>query len=229
MANTFNTFSDKILTNDLLLDLVLDDVSHGNLYCLKRTCKHAQAVIEAYIHREFNINRHLLRFFEEPLEFRSLQARTATLISRSSTLQFLDRVTHDDSDLNLYVFFQHRLEVGRWLMKNGYAYELMRGQEQKFSTTSAKCWRKNSTDGVSNSFYFIHQSRLSDSGEKLWIQLVVASNAPMDVILKLHSSKLSILHPQKPRLTAPPLAVVYILQSKNNLLALNWMERMFCI
>ena len=206
LASTFSTFSDKVLTHDLLLDLVLDDVSPGDLYRLKRTCKRAQAVIEAYIRREFNINRHLLRFFKNPLEFRSLQARTATLISGSNALQFLDRTTHEESDLNLYVYFEHRLEVGRWLMKNGYAFEPMRDQEPKFSAASAKCRRKKSTDGVSSSFSFVKKSQ--NWWKKLSIQLVVASNAPMDVILNLHSSNLFVLHPQQSTLTALSLAVV---------------------
>jgi hypothetical protein len=55
--------------------------------------------------------------------FRSLQARTATLVSGSIALQLFDRVFYPGSDLDLYVHPDHQREVARYFMdQEGYTF-----------------------------------------------------------------------------------------------------------
>ena len=197
-----NTFVNDFLTNDLLYDLIFGSSSPGSLFCLKCTCKTAQAAVDSYFGRAFNINRHLLRFFDNPQDFRSLQARTATLISGSNALQFFNRTIYADSDLDLYTFYEHRLEVGQWLIQNGFAFRPTSKQNANFEVASRNSNRygglepvdellKYHTEGVSSVFTF---TKTPHEGEaELKVQVVVASLAPMAVVLNFHSSEPSIL------------------------------------
>ena len=54
------------------------------------------------IHK-YIINNHLSRFFPDPIVFRSLQARTANLVSGSNALQFSDRTSYEEADTDVYV------------------------------------------------------------------------------------------------------------------------------
>jgi hypothetical protein len=54
----------------------------------------------------FDLHRLLPRFFGEPAqvkEFRQIQSQTETIISGSMTLQFFNRLTWSNTDLDLYV------------------------------------------------------------------------------------------------------------------------------
>ncbi|KAI0638623.1 hypothetical protein C8Q77DRAFT_1215387 [Trametes polyzona] len=62
----------------------------------------------------------------------ALRSRTGTLISGSCALQFFDRTVYPESDLDLYVHMQHRREVGRWLIEEGYTYAPMPFQHPVF-------------------------------------------------------------------------------------------------
>lgn len=88
--------------------------------------------MQSYSLRAFNINKHLSRFFDNPSEFRSLQARTATLVSGSNALQFLNRLAYSDSDLDLYTYRIHGLEVCNWLLQNGYTFQPQNRQQAQF-------------------------------------------------------------------------------------------------
>lgn len=96
-----------------------------SLVRLGRTCKQAKASVESYISLAFNFNKYLQRFFPEALvpEFRSLQARTTTLVSGTSALEFFDRSVYEECNLELFTHSAHGLEVGRWLQQNGYTYK----------------------------------------------------------------------------------------------------------
>ncbi|KAG1756597.1 uncharacterized protein EDB91DRAFT_1332401 [Suillus paluster] len=78
----------------------------------------------------YNINRHLSRYFPDPLEFCSLQARTGLDISGSNALQFLDRSFYPKSDLDLYAHPGHVYEAMEWLEFVGYNFEPDSNQDQ---------------------------------------------------------------------------------------------------
>ena len=99
------TSSDRgsIEVADLLHDILTNHVIHWNIfsYCtpqtllrFERTCRLAQAIVEDYIRVAFNIDARLSPFFDDPRAFRSLQARTGTVISGSTALQFFERAIY---------------------------------------------------------------------------------------------------------------------------------------
>ncbi|EIW73751.1 hypothetical protein CONPUDRAFT_160756 [Coniophora puteana RWD-64-598 SS2] len=72
-------------------EAIFSCLSPRELIRVSRTCQVAHDAFQSFIHRAYNINRHLSRFLTDPISFQSLQARTGTLISGSNALQFLDR------------------------------------------------------------------------------------------------------------------------------------------
>jgi hypothetical protein len=63
----------------------------------------------------------LLEYFEDPVEFRELQARTGTLISGSQALKIIGGFTWQANDLDLYVWPECVEEVKEWLVGQGYS------------------------------------------------------------------------------------------------------------
>lgn len=129
------TFSVALSGVDLILDNIFDFASPSTLFCFKHTCKQAKTAVESYFRCEFNINRHLSQFFDNP----PLQARTCTLIYGSNALQFFSRVYYNGSDLDLYAYYQHRLEVGHWLIYNSFAFRPASWQDEDFDIASRDC------------------------------------------------------------------------------------------
>lgn len=194
-----NVFANMIVTNDLIYDIIFAAASPGSILCLARTCRAAHASMRDYFTRTFNINKHLTRFFDDPLAFRSLQARTTTLISGSSALQFFDRTIYEDSDLDLYVPLLYRKDVGSWLLAQGYQYIPNSVQNPDFGAASDE----NNIDnlnriyvgpdsrmrGVAAVFTF-HKSSPVMPDKKLQVQVIVAKRSPIAAILHFHSSEL---------------------------------------
>ena len=85
---------------------------------LSQTCYTANDARASFTRRTFNINCHLGHFFQNPLEFHTIQAETGTIISGSSALQFFDREIFEDSDLDLYLYPGHLERIDTWLMKS---------------------------------------------------------------------------------------------------------------
>ncbi|THG97736.1 hypothetical protein EW026_g4321 [Hermanssonia centrifuga] len=186
-------FPSQILTNDLLHQIIFDFASPATLFRLAQTCQQARFAIQHYIRKTFDINKHLLRFFKDPLAFRSLQARTGTLISGSSALQFFDRTFYPESDLDLYVFLHERDEVGQWLISQGYTFIPNSIQDPDFAIEVLRARTQMNTHpytrmrGVSTIYTFKKPSA-HDSANDLKVQIIVAFRSPMEVILNFHST-----------------------------------------
>lgn len=94
-------------------DLLLSCLNQQDLLAFQKVNRACYACAGGYQIRAHNIEHLLKRFFFDDSnrdlvnEFRLIQARTGTLISGSIALQFFDRTRYDDSDLDLYVEFQH--------------------------------------------------------------------------------------------------------------------------
>ncbi|EIM84863.1 uncharacterized protein STEHIDRAFT_61050 [Stereum hirsutum FP-91666 SS1] len=116
-------YFEDVFSRRPIYDIILSCLDIADLIRLGRTSKVARAALAEHSIRAYNINRHLRCFFDDPLSFRSLQARTGSLISGSNALQFLDRSFYPGSDLDVYVHPGHTLEVGNWLMnEEGYTF-----------------------------------------------------------------------------------------------------------
>lgn len=137
----------------------------------------------------FDISRLLTRFFDQPSAFRTLQARTGTLIAGSIALQYFDRSYYPSSDLDLYVHPRHRREVGNWLLSAGYAFCPHRDHDSDFETVISR--NPQSEDlhygvpGVAEVITF--RRAFGDKAET--VQVVTPRRSPMEVILSSHSSK----------------------------------------
>lgn len=118
--------------NSDFLDPIFSFSSPKDIIQLSKTCRLARTAIADYIRRAFNINKHLSRYFDNPVDFRSLQARTGTLISGSNALQFFDRSFYPDSDLDLYVPNMWAEEVGIWMSQHGYVFKPLPAQLPDF-------------------------------------------------------------------------------------------------
>jgi hypothetical protein len=190
-------FLDFLNSNRTLYDSVFACLSPGTLARYSRTCRGSRDAVLAFNRRAYNINRHLSRFFDNPHEFRAMQACTGTLISGSNALQFLDRTLYEDADLDLYVDDLYREEVGRYLERIGYRFEPRQGQTAPFGGST---YHKNGLTGftppaaeveiyygmrgVAVVFNFIKKGP-----PMLKIQLITATNSPLEIIINFHSSE----------------------------------------
>jgi hypothetical protein len=98
-------------------------------------------IVLSYMMRAFNIDRILSRFFPDPNAFRVLQRQTATLISGSQALQFLDRTFYPESDLDLYLFPGREWDVGRYLLQIGYTFAPHKHQLPTFQATDKRGYK----------------------------------------------------------------------------------------
>jgi len=112
------TYINSVFIRPPIYNRIFSRLSPASLIRVRRTCHVVHDAVSDFLSRAYNINRHLSHFFSDALAFRSLQARTATLISGSNALQFLDRTFYRDADLDLYVVHSNANEVGRWLIQN---------------------------------------------------------------------------------------------------------------
>ncbi|TDL21041.1 hypothetical protein BD410DRAFT_840762 [Rickenella mellea] len=127
----------EVLDRDSVADVLFDHASPATMYRIGWTCWMARRAVQDYSRRTFNINRHLRRFFDDPIGFRNLQAQTGTLISGAFAHGFLDRTLRDEACLDLYIYSQHALEVGLWVMQNGgkvYRFKRIHGQHPDFDS-----------------------------------------------------------------------------------------------
>ncbi|KAK7678096.1 hypothetical protein QCA50_018889 [Cerrena zonata] len=115
-------FLDYVVVNPVIYDTIFDASSAEALIRLMRTCHTIRCSVKSYFMHAFNINRHLARYFTDPMAFRYLQACTGTLISGSTALQFFDRSFYPESDLDLYTPTSWRLNVGHFLVGDGYHF-----------------------------------------------------------------------------------------------------------
>ncbi|KAI0703528.1 hypothetical protein C8T65DRAFT_696755 [Cerioporus squamosus] len=139
----------------------------------------------------FNINRRLSHFFNDPLAFRSLQAQTGALIAGSFVLQFFDRSEIPKAGLDIIVHMRHRREVGRWLISAGYRFVPASYQHPDFEITIFNSigmapGMPNALDGIASVMTF-QKTSAAHNGTKT-VKLVVAGNAPMEIVLSSHST-----------------------------------------
>ena len=186
---------------------VLDALSPGELLRYSRTCKAAESNVQEYMKHAFCVDRLLSRYFTptEILRFRELQCLTGALISGSTAVQFFDRATYPDSDLDVYV--EHRLvrPLAEWLVEIGYKYTPL-SQSANMATLDAAFGtnppeRGHVPEVAAEDVFFSGQhyakSSLVLNFEKKHpqrvIQLITSLTCPLQSILDFHSSTSSIL------------------------------------
>ncbi|KAF8900276.1 hypothetical protein CPB84DRAFT_1815433 [Gymnopilus junonius] len=187
-------------------DVLFSVLSPADLLRYSRTCRSTHAAVSAYIRRTFTIHDLLSRFFT-PLEintFRYYQSRTGMFISGSTALQFFNRETYPDSDLDIYVEHRYSRTIAFWLLSIGYSFvprprfqdedleealrQNMAYDNVNFTVPAQASAFFESTSmgyfgrGVANVYNFTK----SDPSRK--IQLITAFHSPLEVILNFHST-----------------------------------------
>ncbi|KAG1865802.1 hypothetical protein DFJ58DRAFT_770327 [Suillus subalutaceus] len=184
-----------------IYDAIFSCVSPHTLVRIGRSCRIAYAASKDFSHRAYNIHRHLSRYLSEPLNFRSLQARTGTLIAGSNALQFLDRTFYPESDMDLYVHPGHVREVLDYLVeREGYKFRPDSTQPGDYREIVSDEWdgtqiRDESLDDDELLLYYqirgvesvLSIEKRSPDG-LLKIQLIACKTSPFDAIINFHST-----------------------------------------
>lgn len=183
-------------------DRVFTWLSPRSLFRAALTCRGVYSAVADFKARAFNINRHLSRYFTDPITFRSLQAKTNTLISGSNALQFLDRTFYPEADLDLYTHPGHSFELAQFLVEaEGYYYDARAGQNEDWKRATAinpNLTRRRvaevrkgdpghayPTTGIVQVWTFSKED--TDQG-RLIVQIIEALSSPLEAILGFHSS-----------------------------------------
>ncbi|KAH8801906.1 hypothetical protein DL96DRAFT_1634551 [Flagelloscypha sp. PMI_526] len=106
------------------------------LCLLRRVCKASLTIVDQYMHRVFSVDRILSRFFtpEEIIELRRIQAETDFVISGSAAVQFFERISYPNSDLDLYIDEQQMEKLALFMEKSGYAFKKTPSQPDNILT-----------------------------------------------------------------------------------------------
>ncbi|KAG1862865.1 hypothetical protein C8R48DRAFT_708701 [Suillus tomentosus] len=184
-----------------IYDAIFSCISPHTLVRIGRCCRAAYVASKDFSHRAYNIHRHLSRYLSEPLNFRSLQARTGTLIAGSNALQFLDRTFYPKSDMDLYVHPGHVREVLDYLVeREGYRFKPDSTQPQDYREIVSDEWdgtRIRDESLEDDELLLYYQIRGVESVltiEKrgpdglLKIQIIACETSPFDAIINFHST-----------------------------------------
>lgn len=152
--------------------------------------------------RAYDIRKGLLHFFADPAGFRLMQSRTGAIVSGSFALQFFTREYYPLADFDIYVELAKGVQVGRWLMENGYSYvpskrdhygsTLQQPDDFELSIKSldygwiGDYFKCKGVKGVLNFFRDV-------DGTTKKVQLIVTELCAIRTILSFHSSKCSAL------------------------------------
>ena len=191
-----------------IYDLIFSFISPRTLVRTGRSCRAAYVASKDFSHRAFNIHRHLSRFLTEPLAFRSLQARTGTLIAGSNVLQFLDRTYYPEADMDLYVHPGHVREVLVYLVeREGYTFKPNSTQHPDYRKIASDEWDGTEVRGEplreEEELSLYYQFKGVESvftlekhglGGPLKVQLIECEMSPFDTIVNFHSSESTDLY-----------------------------------
>ncbi len=146
------------------------------LVIVSRISRSFYAAVHDYIRSVYNAHQLLSPFFRDVPSFRSLQARTGTLVSGHSALHFLDRSRRSSDPLDIFVYFLRSREVVDWLERAGYM--LVRDPDDNDASQDLPVR------------YLVHTFKLRGSSPSVLVRVVVAAGSPMDIILCSYSSGL---------------------------------------
>ena len=183
-----------------IYDLIFACLLPCSLIRLALTCRAAYLAVAEFKTRAFDINHHFSRYFSDPIAFRSLQARTNTLVSGSNALQFLDRTFYPESDLDLYTHPGHSFEVAQFLVEaEGYDYTPRETQGQDWKVVIDRNWDGTQLRVLPSSthaypipgikaVWTFKKTGIDQDQESSTVQIIEARSSPIECILEFHSS-----------------------------------------
>ncbi|KAF7335577.1 DUF607-domain-containing protein [Mycena venus] len=165
-------------------DLVFSYIPTKDLVHLMCTCRRLHSLVKKVC---FDLHRLLLPFFGDATEverFRLMQSLTDTLISGSTALQYFNRVTYRDSDLDIYVYRLTARMAVDFIVTNGYTFDPRKSQKknvvEQLSVSISDRPPSYLGRGIADVLDF-------HKGNKK-IQVIVAESTPMETILSFHST-----------------------------------------
>ncbi|KAK7022986.1 hypothetical protein R3P38DRAFT_3194897 [Favolaschia claudopus] len=169
-------------------DALFSLLANRELVRLMSTSRRIRALIHDLC---FDISRLLRRFFgsrENVEQFRYMQQQTGTIISGSIALQFLNRLSWEDSDLDLYVGHAMAPVAVVFILENGYTFKPK--ENQKSNLSLQLCSSGNDHSDQWSDYGDSEVSEVADvfdfhKGEQK-IQLITAVRTPMQIILNFH-------------------------------------------
>ncbi len=102
---TFLTFLTifECSTSYPIFSRICDYLSIESIVSLTRTCRKFSGLYQYLIPIQWNVDKRLRRFVQDPSALRSQMGKCDALISGSFAIQFFERVTWPDSDLDFFV------------------------------------------------------------------------------------------------------------------------------
>lgn len=175
-----------------IYDTIFDYCSTVTLFRLSRVCRVSHDALQSYLQRAFNVDRLLSHYFDRPDAFRSLQARTDTVISGAAAVDFLARSRWDPNlVLQICVPRDHLKDVGDWIQDSGYVFQPDRGHPDAFELAideigdryeqmeSCGQW----VGGIAGAYTFVNSAARPGSNKCVEIRLVAALRSPVEVVL----------------------------------------------
>ncbi|KAL8893571.1 MAG: hypothetical protein Q9192_005134 [Flavoplaca navasiana] len=122
-AITFvNTFSRD--AHYPIFSCLCDHLSIGGILALSKTCKDFSDIYDFLLPIQWNVDKRLQRFVNDPVGLRSKMGELDALVSGSFAIQFFERVTWLSSDLDMYVKAGARAYALRTYLANSEGYTL---------------------------------------------------------------------------------------------------------
>ena len=204
-----------IFSEPAIYDNVFDYCSTVTLFRLSRICRISRDAFQSYLQRTFNVDHLLSHYFDRPETFRSLQARTDTVISGAAAADFFARSRWDPNlVLQICVPRDHLKDVGDWIQDSGYVFQPDRGHSGAFELAideiSDEYEQMEShgqwVGGIAGAYTFVNSAARPGSNKCVEIRLVAALRSPIEVVLCSRCStsvlflgpcsvELNVLHP----------------------------------
>ncbi|TCD64339.1 hypothetical protein EIP91_004249 [Steccherinum ochraceum] len=112
----------RVLCVSELLGMILTLLPPAVVAAVGQTCHTARKGVSSYTKTAFNVDTVLSLFFNDPRAFRSLLAKTGSVVSGSAALQAAARVRYPGSDLDVYVYCEALANVVQFMTAAGYEY-----------------------------------------------------------------------------------------------------------
>ncbi|KAH6911171.1 hypothetical protein BKA70DRAFT_1146507 [Coprinopsis sp. MPI-PUGE-AT-0042] len=173
-----------------IYDNILSLVDPGDAIRLGKTCRSATQAYHNFISRAYNIDKLYRRWFKDTTGFRRLQAKTGTLVSGSTAVQYFDRTFYESSDIDIYTFRKEAVEVAEWIVGEGYVYQAIGAFpdyeshiEQLKNECSDEEWPPEETY-VNGGMCTVMEFKKNGAV----VQLIVTRNCPFHAITMFHST-----------------------------------------
>ncbi|KAJ7123889.1 hypothetical protein C8R43DRAFT_42756 [Mycena crocata] len=165
-------------------DALFAQIPARELVRLMLTCRRVYFLVQDTC---FNLTRLLSPFFGDAAEverFRWIQAQTATVISGSIALQYFNRMTWPDSDMDMYTDRSSAVTPVQFIISNGYTFDPRLSQKKDVFAQLSESVKDRPVSYLGRGIADVLDFHKGDKK----IQLIIATSTPMEVILSFHST-----------------------------------------